>query len=49
MRRWVLLLSGTVLCFVCGCGHNPNHGISQAQALAAVRRIHPAHPKGSGG
>ncbi len=47
MRRWVLLLMA--LAALGGCGHNPNHGISQAQALAAVRRIHPAHPKGSGG
>jgi len=32
-----------------GCGHNPNHGISQDQALAAARRMHPPHPQGVGG
>jgi hypothetical protein len=45
MRGWVLLLSGTVLGALCGCGHNPNHGIGRAQALAAARRIHSAFPR----
>ena len=47
MRRWVLLLMA--LAALSGCGHNPNHGISRDQALAADRRIHPPHPQGSGG
>ena len=47
MRRWVLLLMA--LAALSGCGHNPNHGISQDQALAATRRMHPPHPQGSGG
>jgi hypothetical protein len=47
MRRWMLLLMA--LAVLGGCGHNPNHGISRDQALAAVRRIHPPHPQGTGG
>jgi hypothetical protein len=45
MRRTMLVLSGAMLGALCGCGHNPNHGISRAQALAAARRIHSAFPR----
>jgi len=49
MRRWILLLNVMALAALCGCGHNPNHGISQDQAQAAARRMHPPHPQGVGG
>jgi hypothetical protein len=49
MRRWILLVSVMALAALGGCGHNPNHGISQDQALAAARRMHPPHPQGAGG
>jgi hypothetical protein len=49
MRWWILLLSVMVFAALCGCSHNPNHGISQDQALAATRRMHPPHPEGHGG
>jgi hypothetical protein len=46
MRVWmlrvgVMLLVGTLLGALSGCGHNPNHDIDMEQARAAARRVHP--------
>jgi hypothetical protein len=46
MRVWMLrggmiLLVGTLLGALIGCGHNPNHGITIEQARAAASRLHP--------
>ena len=46
MRAWMLrvggmLLVGTLLGALSGCGHNPNHDINMEQARAAARRVHP--------
>jgi len=51
MRAWmlrvgVMLLAGTLLGTLCGCGHNPNHDINMEQARAAARRVHPPPPPG---
>jgi hypothetical protein len=45
MRAWmlrvgVMLLGGTLLGALPGCGHNPNHDINMEQARAAARRVH---------
>jgi len=45
MRAWmlrvgVMLLGGTLLGALSGCGHNPNHDINMEQARAAARRVH---------
>jgi len=45
MRKWmlcagVILLCGTLLVALRGCGHDPNHDISIEQARAAARRVH---------
>ena len=45
MRVWmlrvgVMLLGGTLLGALSGCGHNPNHDINMEQARAAARRVH---------
>ena len=46
MRVWMLrggmmLLVGTLLGALSGCGHNPNHDINMEQARAAANRVHP--------
>ena len=51
MRVWMLrggaiLLVGTLLGALSGCGHNPNHDINMEQARAAARRVHPPPPPG---
>ena len=51
MRAWmlrggVMLLVGTLLGALSGCGHNPNHDINMEQARAAARRVHPPPPPG---
>jgi hypothetical protein len=45
MRAWmlrvgVMLLVGTLLGALSGCGHNPNHDINMEKARAAARRVH---------
>ena len=45
MRMWmlrvgVMLLGGTLLGALLGCGHNPNHDINMEQARAAASRVH---------
>jgi len=35
-----MLLVGTLLGALSGCGHNPNHDINMEQARAAARRVH---------
>ena len=51
MRAWmlrggVILLGGTLLGALSGCGHNPNHDINMEQARAAARRVHAPPPAG---
>jgi hypothetical protein len=51
MRVWmlrvgVMLLVGTLLGALSGCGHNPNHDINMEQARAAANRVHPPPPPG---
>ena len=51
MRAWmlrggVILLVGTLLGALSGCGHDPNHDINMEKARAAARRIHPPPPPG---
>ncbi len=46
MRAWmlrvgVMVLCGTLLGALSGCGHNPNHDINMEEARAAARRVHP--------
>ncbi|MCC2669750.1 MAG: hypothetical protein K0Q72_2221 [Armatimonadetes bacterium] len=45
MRTWILrgagvLLVGTLLGSLPGCGHNPNHGIDMEEARKAAARVH---------
>jgi len=45
MRAWmvlgaVMLLCGTLLGALSGCGHNPNHGINMKEAREAAGRVH---------
>ena len=45
MRVWMLrvgmmLLVGTLLGALSGCGHNPNHDINKDQAREAANRVH---------
>ena len=45
MRTWILggavmLLCGTLLGALSGCGHDPNHGIDMDKARAAASRVH---------
>ena len=51
MRVWMLrggmiLLVGTLLGALSGCGHNPNHDVNMEQARAAADRVHPPPPPG---
>ena len=51
MRAWmlrvgVMLLVGTLLGALSGCGHDPNHDINMEQARKAADRIHPPPPPG---
>ena len=46
LRGGVMLLVGTLLGALSGCGHNPNHDINMEQARAAARRVHPPPPPG---
>jgi hypothetical protein len=39
-RVVVILLVGTLLGTLPGCGHNPNHDIDLEQARAAASRVH---------
>ncbi len=46
MRAWILLgavilLCGTLLGALSGCGHNPNHDIDMDEARKAADRVHP--------
>ena len=52
MRVWmlsvgVMLLCGTLLGAVSGCGHDPNHDIDMEKARAAANRVHPPPPPGA--
>ena len=40
LRGGVILLVGTLLGVLLGCGHNPNHDINMEQARAAADRVH---------
>ena len=49
MRTWKprtseMMLVGTLLGALCGCGHDPNHDIDMEKARAAADRVH-APPK----
>jgi hypothetical protein len=46
LRVGVMLLVGTLLGALSGCGHNPNHDINMEQARAAANRVHAPPPKG---
>lgn len=51
MRKWMLgwvlmLLVGTPLGALSGCGHDPNHDIDMEKARKAADRIHPPPPPG---
>ncbi|MFN3649406.1 MAG: hypothetical protein ACK47B_07465 [Armatimonadota bacterium] len=51
MRVWmlsvgVILLAGTLLGALSGCGHDPNHDIDMEQARKAADRVHPPPPPG---
>ena len=41
LRGGMMLLVGTLLGALSGCGHNPNHDINMEQARAAARRVDP--------
>ena len=52
MRRWILrlgvmLLAGTLIGALSGCGHDPNHGINLQKAREAADRVHPPPPPGT--
>ena len=52
MRAWmlrvgVMLLCGTLLGALSGCGHDPNHDINMEEARAAARRVKPPPPPGA--
>ena len=51
MRKWmllggVMLLGGSILGALSGCGHDPNHDINMEEARKAADRIHPPPPPG---
>ena len=46
LRGGVMLLVGTLLGALSGCGHNPNHDINMEEARKAADRIHPPPPPG---
>ena len=46
LRGGVILLGGTLLVALLGCGHNPNHDINMEQARAAANRVHKPPPAG---
>lgn len=46
LRAAALLLGGTLLGALLGCGHDPNHGVNMEQARAAARRVHTPPPAG---
>ena len=51
MRAWmlrvgVMLLVGTLLGALSGCGHDPNHDINMKKAREAADRVHPPPPPG---
>jgi len=46
LRVGVMLLVGTLLGALSGCGHNPNHDINMEQARAAASRVHKPPPPG---
>ena len=46
LRGGVMLLVGTLLGALSGCGHNPNHDINMEQARAAANRVHRAPDPG---
>ena len=41
MRVGMLLVAGTLIGALSGCGHDPNHGINREQAQKAADRVHP--------
>ena len=47
LRVGVMLLVGTLLGALLGCGHDPNHDINMEQARAAANRVHTPPPKGA--
>ena len=52
MRKWmllggVMLLVGTLLGALSGCGHDPNHGIDMEKAKEAADRVKPPPPPGA--
>jgi hypothetical protein len=46
LRGGVILLVGTLLGALSGCGHNPNHDIDMKKAREAADRVHPPPPPG---
>ena len=40
VRGGIILLVGTLLGALSGCGHDPNHGINMERARAAANRVH---------
>ena len=46
LRVGVMLVVGTFLGALLGCGHDPNHDINMEQARAAANRVHPPPPPG---
>ena len=46
LRGGVMLLVGTLLGALSGCGHDPNHDINMEQARAAAHRVHAPPPPG---
>lgn len=51
MRVWMqrvalMLLTGSILASLSGCGHDPNHDIDMERARAAANRVHTPPPRG---
>jgi len=46
LRGGLILLVGTLLGALSGCGHNPNHDINMEKAREAADRVHPPPPPG---